>query len=155
MLLLSERAGRLAGRIGPRLPLGIGPLVMALGLVLLGRAGSAYVTTVLPAILVLGLGLATTVAPLTTAVLAAAPTEKAGIASAVNNCVARTGGLLAVALLPAVAGAGPERGLGDPAVFARGLHIAAGLCVAGALLALVGIRSLPRAGAAAGGAAQP
>jgi EmrB/QacA subfamily drug resistance transporter len=74
MLLLSARMGKLAGRIGPRLPLTVGPLAMALGMVLLGRASERYVTTVLPAVVVLGLGLATTVAPLTAAVLAAAPT---------------------------------------------------------------------------------
>jgi EmrB/QacA subfamily drug resistance transporter len=137
MLLLASASGRLAHRIGPRPQLTVGPLMVALSLVMLRDAGPRYLTSVLPGAIVFGLGLATTVAPLTATVLAAAPSEKAGIASAINNCVARTGGLLAVALLPALAGARAQATL-DGGVFRRGLVIAAGLCAAGGLLALAG-----------------
>ena len=106
MLLLSARSGQLAARIGPRLQMGSGPVVVGVGLALLtGSTGSdSYASGVLPAMLVLALGLAITVAPLTTTALGAAPSEHAGIASGVNNYVARVGSLLAVAVLPAVAG---------------------------------------------------
>jgi EmrB/QacA subfamily drug resistance transporter len=106
MLLLSARSGALAARIGPRLQMSLGPLILAGGMLLLTRVGSDgdYVTTVLPAALVVGFGLAATVAPLTAAALSTVPVEHAGIASGVNNDVARTAGLLAVAVLPAVAG---------------------------------------------------
>ena len=106
MLALSARSGRLAARIGPRLQMSVGPLVVGLGLALLGRAATdaRYVSGVLPGVVVLGLGLATTVAPLTATALGALPDGHAGLASAVNNDVARLGGLVAVAVLPALAG---------------------------------------------------
>ncbi len=140
MLVLSARMGRLAQRIGPRWPMTFGPVLAGAGLALLVRlgAGSAYLTGVLPAMLVFALGLSATVAPLTATVLAAAPERQVGIASAVNNAVARTAGLLAVAVLPALAGITPAA-LSDPAALSAGFHravlIAAGLCVAGGLLA--------------------
>lgn len=140
MLVLSARMGRLAQRIGPRWPMTFGPVLAGLGLALLIRlgAGSGYLTGVLPAMLVFALGLSATVAPLTATVLAAAPERQVGIASAVNNAVARTAGLLAVAVLPALAGITPAA-LSDPAALSAGFHravlIAAGLCVAGGLLA--------------------
>jgi EmrB/QacA subfamily drug resistance transporter len=149
MLLLSSAMGRLAERIGPRAPMTVGPLVAALGLALLSRVGpgAGYVSTVLPAATTLGLGLAITVAPLTATVLAAVPEERAGVASAINNGVARTGGLLSVALLPAAAGLGDGRAL-DPARFSagytRGMLLAAAGCVVGALIALLRVRA-PRA----------
>ncbi|HSS09815.1 MAG TPA: MFS transporter, partial [Acidimicrobiales bacterium] len=145
MLLLSARAGRLAQRIGPRLPMTMGPAIVGVGLLLMRRihVGGHYVDTVLPAVVVFSLGLALTVAPLTATVLAAADPRHAGIASGVNNAVARVAGLLAVALLPALvglSGADYQR----PGVFSAGFHtavtIAAGLAFAGALVALVGIR---------------
>ena len=110
MLLLSARSGALAARIGPRLQMSVGPLVIGVGFFLFARIGPSagpsgnYVTEVLPAVLVFGFGLAINVAPLTSTVLAAAPAENAGMASAVNNDVARAAGLLAVAILPAAAG---------------------------------------------------
>jgi len=108
MLAFSARAGGLARRIGPRIPMSLGPAVMAGGLVLMVRIGpgSTYVGTVLPALLVFSAGLALTVAPLTATALAAADTRHAGLASGVNNAVARTGQLLAVALIPILAGFG-------------------------------------------------
>ena len=106
MFVLSARSGALAARIGPRLQMSMGPIVAGAGLILLRLAasGSAYLTHVLPAVLVFGVGLVITVAPLTTTALGAAPAENAGVASAVNNVVARAAGLLAVAILPVVAG---------------------------------------------------
>jgi hypothetical protein len=145
LLALSAWAGRLAQRIGPRLPLTVGPVVAAGGLLLLlfAAPGRGYFTTVLPALVVFGLGLMLTVAPITATVLAAAPTGKAGLASAINNCVARSGSLLAVAIVPAASGLGPESYL-HPDAFARGFRrgviIAASLCAAGGTLAWITIR---------------
>jgi EmrB/QacA subfamily drug resistance transporter len=106
MLLLAPRGGRLAMRIGPRIPMTVGPLVMAVGVLLLLRIGPdvSYALDVLPGVIVFGLGLCLLVAPLTATVLAAAPQEHVGIASGVNNAVARAGALLAVAALPVVVG---------------------------------------------------
>ncbi|MGI5219788.1 MFS transporter [Nocardia sp. CA-290969] len=144
MLLLSAPAGRWAQRHGPRLPLTFGPLVAAAGLVLLLRIGpgAAYVVDVLPGVLVFGLGLAVLVAPLTGAVLGAVATTEAGIASGVNNAVARTAQLLAVAALPGLAGISGS--LDDPAAFDAGFAVAMGICagllLTGALLAAVLLR---------------
>ena len=145
MLLLSARAGRLAQRSGPRLPMTGGPLIAAVGLALMTRidAGATYANAVLPAVLVFALGLALTVAPLTATVLAAASDEHAGVASGVNNDVARIGGLVAVAVLPPLAGiSGAD--YRDPAAFSAGFAIAlwicAGLCALGGLLSFLTIR---------------
>src|SRR5205807_8340866 len=116
------------------------------GLALLARIDSSgsYLSEVLPAVLVFGLGLAATVAPLTSTVLAAAPAEEAGVASAVNNDIARAAGLLAVAILPAAAGITGASYL-HPALFSAGFHnavfIAALACAVGGLLAAVTIRN--------------
>lgn len=111
MLLLASRAGALGTRIGPRIPMTVGPLVMAAGsLLLLGVDDDiSYWRDVLPGLTVFGLGLALMVAPLTGTVLAAAPDEHAGIASGVNNAVARAGSLLAVAALPVAVGLSGEQ----------------------------------------------
>ncbi|WP_072804841.1 MFS transporter [Rhodococcoides yunnanense] len=145
MLLLSARTGRLAQRIGPRIPMTIGPLIAATGLVLMLRIqpGATYLAHVLPAVVVFGLGLSILVAPLTGAVLGAVSTDRAGIASGVNNAVARTSQLLAVAALPGLAGiSGVD--YDDPAVFSSGFHtamiICAALLVVGALIAALMIR---------------
>lgn len=145
MLVLSARAGRIAGRIGPRIPMTVGPLLAALGLLLMLRVGpgSTYATDILPAVVVFGLGLSALVAPLTGAVLGAVSTDRAGIASGVNNAVARTSQLLAVAALPALAGiAGSD--YSAPETFSDGFHTAmlmcAGLLVIGAVIAAVLIR---------------
>ena len=141
MLALSSQAGKLSQRIGPRIPMTVGPIVAGAGLALLWRVqpGQPYVTTFLPAIMVFSLGLVTTVAPLTAAVLAAAPVGNAGLASAVNNAVARAAGLIAVAALPAMAGLAGSAYL-HPAVFSAGFQtgmlIAAALCAAGGVVAL-------------------
>jgi EmrB/QacA subfamily drug resistance transporter len=148
MLLLSARSGALAQRIGPRLQLTVGPLIAAAGLLLTLRvgAGASYLVDVLPAVALFGLGLATLVAPLTAAVLTAAPVEAAGIASGVNNAVARTAGLLAVAVVPALSGLGGGAYRSAP-VFAVGYRTATlvevGLLIGGSLLAALGIRDRP------------
>jgi EmrB/QacA subfamily drug resistance transporter len=153
MLVLSARAGALAGRIGPRLPMTLGPLVAACGVLLLLRIGphASYLTAVLPAVTVFGLGLSLIVAPLTTTVLAAADTRHAGVASGVNNAVARAAGLLAVAVIPVVAGISGDDYL-HPSAFADGFRIAvitsSGLLVLGGLLAAATIRNPPEAGLA-------
>jgi EmrB/QacA subfamily drug resistance transporter len=144
MLLLSSRTGALAQRIGPRLPMTVGPLIAALGLVLLGRVGghADYVRDVLPGTVVLGLGLSITVAPLTAAVLGAVEERHAGVASAVNNAVARVAGLIAVAVLPLLSGMATTR-LGSPeyiAAYHRSMIIAALLCAAGGVVALLTVR---------------
>jgi MFS family permease len=139
MLLLSARMGRLAQRIGPRRPMTLGPIVAGLGLALLSGIGASasYLTAVLPGMLVFSLGLSATVAPLTATVLAAAPPNQVGVGSAVNNDVARTAGLLAVAVLPALAGI-TQQAYADPALFSTGFHramlIAAGCCALGGVL---------------------
>jgi MFS family permease len=129
MLVLSPRAGDLAARVGPRLPMSLGPVVSAAGVLLLLRVGSNpdYVTAVLPAVIVFGLGLSLIVAPLTTTVLAAAETRYAGVASGVNNAVARAAGLLAVAVLPVLAGISGDD-YRHPSLFEHGFRIAMILC---------------------------
>ena len=145
MLLISARAGRLAQRIGPRLPMGIGPIIAGAGLALLLRigGGASYVADVLPAVLVFGLGMAITVAPLNMAVLGAAGPARAGVASAVNNAVARIAGLLAVAIIPVAAGISGNDYLVPAAFddgFRTGMAICAALCALGGVFALVTIR---------------
>jgi EmrB/QacA subfamily drug resistance transporter len=143
MLLLSAQGGALGARIGPRVPMTVGPLLAGGGAVLLSGigAGSDYVLDVLPGVLAVGAGLVLTVAPLTSTALAAAPDHLAGVASATNNAVARVAGLLAVAVLPLVAGVGA--GLSDPDVLAgahpRAMLACAGLMVAGAVVSALTI----------------
>jgi MFS family permease len=145
MLLFSARVGALAQRVGPRPLLTAGPLVAAAGVLLMARIGpeAGYLTDVLPATVVFGAGLTLLVAPLTATVLDSAPDRLAGVASGVNNAVARAAGLLAVAVVPAAAGLG-STGVGDPAGFATGFRTAmlvcAGLLVCGALVAAVLVR---------------
>ena len=157
MLALSSSSGALAARIGPRLQMSVGPLVIAAGLAMLARIDDAgdYLTQVLPAVTVFGLGLAINVAPLTATAIGAAPADNAGVASAVNNDVARTAGLIAVAVLPAAAGISGQTYL-DAEALQAGFHtavlIAAAACVGGGLLAFVSIRNPARSRRAA---AQP
>jgi EmrB/QacA subfamily drug resistance transporter len=142
MLLLSPPAGKLASRIGYRLPMTVGPIAAGAGLLLLAGVAreSGYVAGVLPGVAVLGLGLATTVAPLTTAVVAGAEERRAGIAAAVNTAVARVAGLLAVALLPLIAGIAATDPESLGAGFPRAMWICAAVCAAGGVIALATLR---------------
>lgn len=145
MLALASRMGALAQRIGPRIPLTVGSLLLAAGTVLMSRIdiGDSYVTSVLPGVVVFGLGLASVVAPVTATVLAAAADRHAGIASGVSNAVARTAALMAVASLPLIAGLSSSD-YEDPEVFADGFDTAmlamAALAASGGVLAFVTIR---------------
>ncbi|MGZ4485964.1 MAG: MFS transporter [Nocardioidaceae bacterium] len=151
MLVGSSRSGALAARIGPRLQMSAGPVVCAAGALLLSRVGPGdrYLVDVLPGVLVFSLGLVTLVAPLTATVLAAAPDRLAGIASGVNNAVARTGSLLAVAALPALVGV-TGNGYRDPTVLGSGFRAALAICAAllllGGLVSLVGLPRRTRCG---------
>jgi len=150
MLIFSARSAALAARIGPRLQMTAGPLVIAAGLALFTRihGNGDYLTQVLPAVLVFGAGLAINVAPLTATALSAAPAEHAGIASAVNNDVARAAGLIAVAVLPALAGITGDSYLHKAVLaadFAKAAWIAAAFCAAGGVLAALTIRNPSRA----------
>jgi MFS family permease len=151
MLLLSARAGHLAQQIGPRLPMTVGPLVVSAGLLLMRGigAGGTYWADVFPAVVVFGLGLSFTVAPLTATVLAAVDERHAGVASGVNNAVARAASLLTVAVLPPLAGI-TGNSYRHPAALSAGFHkactITAGLCAVGAVIAWIGIRA-PEQGA--------
>ena len=130
MLLFSARAGRLGQRIGPRLPMTFGPFVAATGLLLLLPIGPdmSYLTAVFPGVMVFAVGLTLLVAPLTTAVLGAAPNSQSGIASGINNAMARTASLLAVAALPPIAGIGGAN-FADPDVFSPGFRLGILMCV--------------------------
>jgi Na+/melibiose symporter-like transporter len=144
MLAFSARAGALAQRIGPRWPMTIGSFIVAVGVALFVRVepGVSYVAGVLPATAVLAVGLTLTVAPLTTAVLAAVADNHAGVGSAVNNAVARIGSLLAVAVLPALAGLTDETGALDLAGgFTRAMLLAAGLALIGSVVACATVRT--------------
>lgn len=140
LLVLSARAGWLSQRIGPRIPMTVGPFVVAAGLLWFSQvsANSTYFASVFPPAIVFGLGLALTVSPLTATALAAVEDRRVGLASGVNNAVARGGGLLAVAFLPAVAHIDTSA---SPDVFSHGFQlamvIAAGLCAAGGVLSWV------------------
>jgi EmrB/QacA subfamily drug resistance transporter len=137
MLTLSARIGALAGRWGARPFMTAGPLLAAVGflLMLATDEDALYWTQVLPGQVVFGLGLAVTVAPLTAAVLGAVPPSDAGIASAVNNAVARVAGLVVVAFAGVILG-----GALDVGTFHRALVVTAVLFALGGMLSLVGIR---------------
>ncbi|MFB7860551.1 MFS transporter [Streptomyces sp. NPDC056069] len=146
MLLLSAKSGELGERTGPRLPLTVGPLLCAAGMLLMLRVGedADYLTDVLPAMVVLGLGMTTLVAPLTATVLSSVDVSRAGLASGINNAAARAAGLVAVAALPLLAGMSPEayRSADEfAATFERAMPILAGVLVAGAILAWATLRT--------------
>jgi hypothetical protein len=138
LFVLSPRAGDLTQRVGSRLPMTVGPIVAGGGIILLSgiQAGDTYLGGVLPAVTVFGVGLGITVAPLTTTVLAAADAHHAGIASGVNNAVARSAQLLAVAVVPVAAGLSGDA-FADPAAFAPGFTRA--MLISGAMVAAGGV----------------
>jgi EmrB/QacA subfamily drug resistance transporter len=146
MFALSRRFGALAGRYGPRLFMGTGPLVGAGGILLLLRAGmhTSYVGDLLPALVIFGVGLSMTVAPLTATVLAGADEQDAGIASAINNAVARVAGLIGIAVIGVVVagGLGGDT-FGHSAASVRAFHhailICAALVASGGIAAGIGI----------------
>lgn len=146
MLIVSPISGRASARTGPRVLMTVGALVAAVGMLLFARVqpGASYVGTVLPAIIVFGIGLSILVAPLTSAVLSAVAESDTGIASGINNAVARLAGLIATAALPLAAGLGGSarlEGAAYAAGYARAMLISAGLCAAGAVVALVTVRN--------------
>lgn len=149
MVLLAGRGGALAARIGPRLPMAVGPLLCGVGTFLLAGvdADVDYWLDVAVPLTVFGLGLATLVAPLTAAVLAAAPDHHAGVASGINNAVARAGSLLAVAALPLLVGLSGED-YQVPSAFGEGYRSAmlwcAGVLVVSGVLSWLTIRNPPR-----------
>ncbi len=135
MLFFAARSGALAQRIGPRLQMTVGPLVVGASFLLMARieSGSRYLVGVLPAVLVFGIGLVITVAPVTATVLAAVEDTHAGIGSAINNAVARVASLLAIAVLPALAGAS-GRGATLSDGYAKAMVICAALAALGAVI---------------------
>ncbi|MGO4535448.1 MFS transporter [Leifsonia sp. 2MCAF36] len=138
MLLLSGFFGGLAGRYGPRLFMAVGPIVAAAGFTWLLMVGDTvnYWTMLLPAVLLFGVGLSITVAPLTSAILGAIHPEQAGIGSAVNNAVSRIAGLLAVAAAGMIIG-----GTLDEAGLHRAMIAAALLLLVGGVVSAIGIRN--------------
>lgn len=145
LLILSPRAGKLAERIGARLPMAVGSLVAGAGILLFVRVkpGTTYVATILPALVVFGLGLGLLVAPLTSAALQSLGEKRAGIASGVNNAAARLAGLLATASIPVAAGIGGShepRGALLASAFVRSMTISAALCALGAIVAFTMVR---------------
>lgn len=152
MLLLSRRFGALADRHGPRLFAGAGPLIATIGLLLLLRTGidTAYVADLLPGVVLFALGWSTTIAPLTAAVLADADETHAGIASAINNAVARVAGLVgisAVGIIVASTLVGDGFSTNDESVhaFHQVVLICASLVAAAGVAAVVAIRNPDRA----------
>ncbi|MDQ3645140.1 MAG: MFS transporter, partial [Actinomycetota bacterium] len=147
MFLLSKRFGALADRLGPRFFMGFGPVVMAVGLALLTRVGTDvdYVVDLLPALVLFGVGLSMTVAPLTATVLADADDHNAGLASGINNAIARVAGLLGIALVGAlVAGRYGDAADSSVGAFHLAMGISAGLVGAGGVLGLIFVRNPQR-----------
>lgn len=138
MLVFSAPSGPVAQRIGPRIPMTVGPLVIATGLALMVRIepGGTYVGSVLPALLALASGLTATVAPLTATALATVADRHTGLASGVNNAVARTGQLLAVAVIPLIAGFTPGAAV-EAAALVEGFHSVSLTAAAGVVIAAV------------------
>ncbi len=152
MFALSRRFGALADRIGPRLLMACGPAVAAGGILLLLRTGlrTSYLGDLLPALLVFAVGLSMTVAPLTATVLAGADATDAGIASAINNAIARVAGLIGVTVIGVVVasslvGDNFGRNAGSVHAFHEALVICAALVATGGLTAALGIENPRRA----------
>lgn len=148
MLVISPIAGRMSASRGPRLPMVGGCLVAGAGMAMFSRVqpGSVYWTSVLPAAVVFGIGLSFLVAPLTTVALSSLGAKKAGLASGVNNAVARVAGLLATAVVPIAAGLGGSKSLTGSTLahgFTRAMFISAGLCAAGGVISGLTMKRTP------------
>jgi predicted MFS family arabinose efflux permease len=141
MFFLSPRVGRLSMRFGPRFFMGVGPLICAGALVWMRNLspGFDYWTTLLPQLLVFAVGLSLIVAPLTSTVLADAGERDAGIASGVNNAIARVAGLLGIAIVGAAI-AGSDNRL-DLSGYRLSMAITAAMIAAGGVIGLAGIRN--------------
>jgi EmrB/QacA subfamily drug resistance transporter len=145
LLVLSPWAGRLATRVGFRFPMTCGPFVAALGFSLLAAhvvPGASYLRDILPGVGVMGLGLALTVAPLTSATISSVDLHYAGVAAAINTAVARIASLLAVALLPLAAGMAKEEG-GLAFGFTYAMRTSAFMCLIGGITAFVMVSGKP------------
>jgi hypothetical protein len=140
LLLFSARVGGLIPKVGARPLLTAGPLIAGLGLLLLTRAtpGHSYVTGVLPGILVFSAGMCLVVTPITATALGAVAPAHAGLASGVNNAVARIAGLIAVAVLPVIAGAGVTTRLPVHG-FQLAMTVTGVTAAAGGAIALIGL----------------
>lgn len=140
--LLARRFGTLAGVHGPRLFMALGPVLGALGFLLMARVGDPFDfwTQLLPGLVLFGLGLTMTVSPLTAAILSAVDPAQSGIGSAVNNAVSRIAGLVAVAFTGVIVGA-PAVGAMDADGFRRGVLVTAALLAVGGVISAVGIRN--------------
>jgi EmrB/QacA subfamily drug resistance transporter len=138
---LARRFGTLAGRYGPRVFMAIGPLIAAVGFLMLASAREPFDfwTQMLPGLIVFGVGLSVTVSPLTAAVLAAVDPAQSGIGSAVNNAVSRVAGLISVAFAGVIVGSASGRGMGSTALDFAGFR--AGVVVTAALFAVAGVVS--------------
>ena len=140
MFLLSSRFGALSGKYGPRLFMSLGPIVAGLGTLWMATVTipTDYWTQILPGIILFGLGLSMTVAPLTSAILGSIDAKQAGIGSAINNAVSRIAGLIAIAMIGIFIGTQL-----DLAGFQQGIIICAGLLIAGGIISAIGIQNKP------------
>ena len=148
MLLFSAKSGELGQRIGPRLQLTVGPILVAAGLLLLSRIGpdASWWPDVLPGAIVFGLGLVTFVAPLTATVMGSVDPDEVSIGSGVNNAIARTASLAALSVIPVVSGLSQATGGADVTdAFRIALVIAAVIAAAAAPLSFFGLGAHPRA----------
>jgi EmrB/QacA subfamily drug resistance transporter len=148
MLLFSAKSGEISQRIGPRLQLTVGPLMVAAGLLLLSRIGpdASWAPDVLPGSIVLGLGLVTIVAPLTATVMGSVSPDQVSIASGVNNAIARTASLAALSVIPVISGLTTATGASDITdAFRTSLVIAAAVAAIAAPLCFVGLGARTRA----------
>ncbi|SHI75996.1 MFS transporter [Streptomyces sp. 3214.6] len=145
MVLFSSHSGMLAQRLGPRIPLTVGPLVCGAGMLMMLRVGpgTSYLHDVLPALMVMGTGMVIMVAPLSVTLLSSVEAANAGLASGINNAAARASGLVSVAALPLLVGMGPDAyrsGAAFGASFSRAMPLCAGLLAIGALVAFGTLR---------------
>ncbi|WP_406485872.1 MFS transporter [Streptomyces phaeochromogenes] len=145
MLIFSSHSGELARRLGPRLPLTVGPLMSGVGMLMMLRvnSGTSYLVDIFPALLVIGAGMVVMVAPLTVTLLSSVDSENAGLASGINNAAARASGLVAVAALPLLVGMGPDAyrsGAAFDASFSRAMPLCAAILGIGSVLAFTTLR---------------